>query len=398
MTVAALNGDGEDLPHEVGPGHASHARDGSATKDGQRLAVGHRHERFGLHAIVIRVVMRHHGRVGVRDADVLAPYRLEVLSDEREDATHVRRGDRDVYDWGAREPGVLEVVHLRRPLPGEDDRDRLEDDLEVHGDRPARDVAQVQAHHVVEVHVRAAAHLPGAGEARLHGQALHGPLVVLGDLLGQRGPGAHHGHVAQKDVQELRELVDGVPADEAADARDARVVPHLEHGPLDLVLGHEGVLHLVGVLAHGAELPHGELARPAVGADAAHAPLAVERAAGAVDRDGGAQDRAGHDPHGDHQRGEGDVERALHEAVAQALAVEGLGVAHERETTHRALLVLGGAARAGHGRVDGGGHHAVLGACGHAVLGARTHTVVGTRAPVHDHRVAIQFLLRSGFT
>ena len=132
-----------------------------------------------------------------------------------------------------------------------------------------------------------------------------------------------------------------MPADEAADTGHARVVPHLEHGALDLVLGHEGVLHLVGVLHHGAELPHGELAGAPVRADAPHASLAVERASRTLDGDSSAEHDARHDPHGDHERGEGDVERALHEAVAQALAVEGLGVAHERETAHRALLLLG---------------------------------------------------------
>lgn len=231
--------------------------------------------------------------------------------------------------------------HLRRPLPGEDDRDRLEDDLQVHGHGPLGDVAQVEAHHVVEVHVGAASHLPGAGEAGLHGQPLHGPLVVLGDLLGQRRARAHHGHVAHEDVEELRELVDGVPPYEAADARHARVVPHLEHRALDLVVGHEVGLHPVGALHHAPELPHGELAGPAVGVDAAHAPLPVEGAPGALGGDRGAEDGPGDEPDGDDHRGERDVERALRETVAKPLPVEGLGVAHEREAAHGALPLPG---------------------------------------------------------
>ena len=57
----------------------------------------------------------------------------------------------------------------------------------------ARSIPEVHGHHVVEGRVAAAPHLPVAGEAGLDGQAAHGALVVLGDLGGERRPGAHAG-------------------------------------------------------------------------------------------------------------------------------------------------------------------------------------------------------------
>lgn len=76
---------------------------------------------------------------------------------------------------------------------------------------------------------------------------------VLGHLVGQRRARAHDGHLAQEHVDELRELVDGVLADELADLRYARVVPHLEHGAGDLVSPLELGEALVGVFVHAAE-------------------------------------------------------------------------------------------------------------------------------------------------
>ena len=81
-------------------------------------------------------------------------------------------------------------------------------------------VPEVQVDHLLEPGVASAPHLPVAGEAGLDRQAAHGALVVLGDLGGERRPGAHAGELAREAVQELRQLVDGVLADESADSRD----------------------------------------------------------------------------------------------------------------------------------------------------------------------------------
>ena len=146
-------------------------------------------------------------------------------------------------------------------------------------------------------------------------------LGVLRDLVGQRRARAHDGHLAQEHVDELRELVDGVLADELADLRYARVVPHLEHGAGDLVLLLKLGQALVGVPVHAAELPHAEGGQAAVAVGLAHADLAVERVALALQADGRRQHQARHGDDGQNAAAEHDVERALYGAVAQLRSV-----------------------------------------------------------------------------
>ena len=110
-------------------------------------------------------------------------------------------------------------------------------------------------------------------------------------------------------------------ADEPADLGDAGVLLHLEHGPGDLVLLLELVEALVGVLVHGAELPHAEGGQAAVGAGLANADLAVEGAALALQADGGGQHQAGDRYDDEHGTAEDDVERTFHCPIGQARAV-----------------------------------------------------------------------------
>ena len=121
-------------------------------------------------------------------------------------------------------------------------------------------------------------------------------------------------------------------ADEPPDPGDPGVLPHLEHRALDLVplleLGEAGV----GVLVHGAELPHAEGGEAAVAVGLTHADLAVEGVALALQADGRREDQARHGDHGEHAPAEADVERSLHEAVAQARAVPVFNVLHRLKT------------------------------------------------------------------
>ena len=110
-------------------------------------------------------------------------------------------------------------------------------------------------------------------------------------------------------------------ADELPDLGDAGVLPHLEHGAGDLVLFPELGEALVGVLVHGAELPHAEGGQAAVGAGLAHADLAVERAALALQTDERRQHQAGNRDYDEHSTAEHDVERALYGPVGQARAI-----------------------------------------------------------------------------
>ena len=219
-------------------------------------------------------------------------------------------------------------AHLARTLAGDDLDHREDDDLEV-GDRSALgDVLQVAADHAVEAGGVALRDLPPAGDSRLHGKALQVVLGVLRNLVRQRRARANDGHLAKEHVDELRELVDGVLADELADLRDAWVVLHLEHGAGDLVLPPELRQALVGVPVHAAELPHAEGGQAAVAVGLAHADLAVERVALALKADGGGQHQARDGDDGEHAAAEHDVERALYGAIAQARAVPVLHALH----------------------------------------------------------------------
>ena len=79
-------------------------------------------------------------------------------------------------------------------------------------------------------------------------------------LGGHRRPGTDDAHLAGEDVQELGQLVERGPADEAADAGDARVVPHLEDRARGLVLRAQRLEAGLGVDVHAAELEHLERA------------------------------------------------------------------------------------------------------------------------------------------
>lgn len=167
-------------------------------------------------------------------------------------------------------------------------------------------------------------HLPPAGDARPAGEELVASLAKLPGLCLGHGARANHGEVAGEHVQELRHLVEGGVAQEATDARHARVVVNLLLALPDLeLLGVEvalGVVVRVGV--HGAKLEDadGPAALP-------HALLAEDGAARGVEADGRADDGAGNQPHEARNAREDNVKGALHDPVAEATA---LGRGHAR--------------------------------------------------------------------
>ena len=183
--------------------------------------------------------------------------------------------------------------------------------------------------------------MPPSGDAGLHGQALQVILGVLLHLARQRRARAHDGHLAQEYVEELRELVDGVLADELPDLGDAGVLLHLEHRAGDLVLPLELGEAFVGVPVHGAELPHAEGGQAAIGAGLTHSDLAVERVALALQADGRGKHKAGYGDDGQHAAAEHDVERALDGAVGQARVVPVHDGLHSLISTGAFTLVHG---------------------------------------------------------
>lgn len=137
--------------------------------------------------------------------------------------------------------------------------DGPEDEAKVVSGRALVHVLEVVVDHALERGVAAPAGLPGAAAAGLHRQAALGAIAVLQGLLGKAGTGPDKAHVPDEHVDQLRQLVDGVLADEVAEARDdARVVLDLKERAVRLVLILQVLQHLVRVRDHAAELVHAE--------------------------------------------------------------------------------------------------------------------------------------------
>src|ERR1035437_538890 len=92
------------------------------------------------------------------------------------------------------------------PCAGEHRRDRTGDDLEVEPERPAVDVFEILLNPAVELGFAAAADLPQARHARLHGETAAMPDVVVGHLAGERRAASHKAHSPPADAPKLREL------------------------------------------------------------------------------------------------------------------------------------------------------------------------------------------------
>src|SRR4029077_7840813 len=113
--------------------------------------------------------------------------------------------------------------------------DRSQEDPHVETERPVVDVLHVALDPVFELRFPAD-HLPEAGDAGLDAEATPvGARLDPADVAQRQGPGTDQAHVAADDVEELWELVEAQAADQASDARHARVVADLEDWTAGLV-------------------------------------------------------------------------------------------------------------------------------------------------------------------
>src|ERR1017187_3331953 len=122
---------------------------------------------------------------------------------------------------------------------GQDDGHGAVGDFECEPEGPVVDILEVEFHPLVEADLVAAADLPDAGEAGLHGEAAAMPRIVVLHLGRDGRPGADEAHVADENIPELRELVDAGATEETAERSDARVVLHLEDGAAHFVVSLE---------------------------------------------------------------------------------------------------------------------------------------------------------------
>lgn len=131
-------------------------------------------------------------------------------------------------------------------------KNREEQDFHVEGHGPVLDIPDVVLDALVDRGVAAeAVDLSPAGHARadlMFDHVARDFFLKHLDELGAFRSRADEGHLAGKDVEELRELVDGGFPDEASNTGDARIA---RDGPALLFVGF-------GLLHHGAELVHHE--------------------------------------------------------------------------------------------------------------------------------------------
>src|SRR6266496_4376114 len=203
---------------------------------------------------------------------------------------------------------------VKKPLVGaapcEHGGECLREDRDVEPDRPVLEVVEVEADEVVEGQLDAARHLPQACHAGEHEVALAMPDLELHVVAQRQRPRADERHLAAQDVQHLRQLVERIPADEPADARDPRVVLDLEQRSRGFVRALEPGLPCTGVDVHRAELEHPELALAEP-----DAPVAVEDGAGRIELDRKCDQRPEGRGGDDDQPAHDEVERPLRRPV-----------------------------------------------------------------------------------
>src|SRR5271157_74637 len=105
---------------------------------------------------------------------------------------------------------------------------RSDEYTEVHPERPVLDIIYVQPHHVLKRKFAPARYLPEAGEPRPDAQAFLMPGSISLHFQRDRRSRTDKAHVAQKDVDQLRHLVQARLPQYPADPGDPGIVLRLE--------------------------------------------------------------------------------------------------------------------------------------------------------------------------
>lgn len=101
--------------------------------------------------------------------------------------------------------------------------------------------------------------LPDTGKAWSDKKALLLIICIYSNLLPECGSWADNGHITLDDIEKLRKLIDAGLSDEAADTGYPRVILHLEHRTVLLILVLKSLKYLFCIDDHGTELVHLEL-------------------------------------------------------------------------------------------------------------------------------------------
>src|SRR6202034_4911927 len=185
---------------------------------------------------------------------------------------------------------------------------RLDEDAQIEPEAPVLNVGGVEGNVLREGWIVARLHLPQAGEARQDFEAAEMLQFVFFYFGGDWGPRTDDAHLPAQHIQELRELVEAVFAEDSSEAGDARIVRNFEQDPVALVQSREVLLHVVRMIDHGAELEEGK--DPAAFANAV-GNVENRTVAFQLDRDRDGQ----HQRRGEDQREEG--KHHIHDPLAE---------------------------------------------------------------------------------
>src|ERR687888_1786133 len=104
-----------------------------------------------------------------------------------------------------------------RAAPCQDRGHRLNEDRDVHPERPVLEVVEVEPDEVIEAEVRAARDLPEARDAGEDVVPRPMPVLELGVIPEREGARPDQAHRAAKDVQELGNLVEREAPEQRSD-------------------------------------------------------------------------------------------------------------------------------------------------------------------------------------
>src|SRR4051812_22360214 len=166
--------------------------------------------------------------------------------------------------WLPRKPATPEMKTFILELEGagtpQDRWNGSEKYADIEPERPLLDVLPVKVDDVLEVeHFAPSAHLPEAGDAGLGVEATEVVVLVRLEIGLEEGSRTDERHLADQNVEQLRQLVQTPPPKEAAESGDAWIVGNLEQANVArLIQMRELRLLCVRADAHRPELDHTE--------------------------------------------------------------------------------------------------------------------------------------------
>src|ERR1700691_3031478 len=127
---------------------------------------------------------------------------------------------------------------------------RGQDNFDIQQQRPLANVLQIEPHHLFKRKFTADIHLPQAGNAGIHSRPSLRPVRVFAahpirsQITGRQRPGTYQAHLPTQHVDQLRQLIQAIATNEAADRSYPRILFDLKNmAVLFIGMGHMAAIH-----------------------------------------------------------------------------------------------------------------------------------------------------------